>query len=399
MQTVLHVITKFAREAWAGAEQSIVEVSKRLPQHHFKSEVYSTLAFTDVERENIGGASVRRFWGFYLQPGRLWPMRRSEGQTTSAALSPRLLWTLARRSDVALVHLHCHERLTTSVAHVCWRRRIPFVYTIHSLFDPGGHTPPLGLSSLSYEWGVRRANRILAVSPREVRTLRDSYPERADDVLWMPLGVDVAMFGSGDGPGFRREYDIPSGARLMVHVGRLYGVKNQMYSVRLLGELVKRGRDVVLALVGPVFDDAYAAAVRTEIDTLKLRKHVRIIGGLTPDDRRLPAAYNAADVVLVPSKDEAQPLVIFEAFAAGAPVLVSDIENLRGVVVPGQTGEFLPLDWSLEQAATTAERMMTNRSVYTEGVRKKAEAHNWDATTKRLADCYTDVLARNGALR
>jgi 1,2-diacylglycerol 3-alpha-glucosyltransferase len=397
MRTVVHVITKFAHQAWAGAENSIVEISKRLPGYGFKSEVYSILAFSDQRRETIAGIGVRRFRGFYTQPGRLRPMSHAEGQLSVGAVSPALLWSLATNKDVAIVHLHCHERLTTSAAHVCWRRKLPYLYTIHSFYDPSRHAPLLGLPGLSYEWGVRRANRVITVGPRELRTLKSVYPDRARNVLCIPNGVDAEVFGAGDAARFRREYEIPREAALLVHVGRIYGLKNQLYSVRLLAETLRRGADVVLALIGPVFDEAYFRALNSEIDRQELRPRVRLVGGLEPGDWRLASAYRAADLVLLPSEDEAQGLVLLEAWAAGAGVLASNIENLRKFIVPGVTGELLPQDWSLPEAAETVKAMIANRVQYREGTRKAAEKYNWDATAKQIAGCYEDMLEQAGA--
>jgi glycosyltransferase involved in cell wall biosynthesis len=322
-------------------------------------------------------------------------MPRARGELNLAAVSPALLWSLATRRDISLVHLHCHDRLTTAAAHVCWRRKLPFIYTIHSRYDPTRHKPLLGLSGLSYEWGVRRANRIIAVGSREARTLRSLYPDRSTYVVTIPNGVDTELFGSGDAARFRREYGIPPDKPLLVHVGRIYSLKNQIYSVRLLAEMKRGGLDAYLAIVGPSFDDVYFAELNREIDAQGLRSRVLLTGGLRPNDWRLPAAYKAADIALLPSEDEAQGLVLLEAWAAGVGVLASNIENLRDFITPGATGEFLPSDWSLRKAVDTVKSMLANKLRYHTCTRRAAEKYRWDSAITQIAECYSAVLAQS----
>jgi len=83
---------------------------------------------------------------------------------------------------------------------------------------------------------------------------------------------------------------------------------------------------LLLAGSGPLKEELAA-----RIQALGLERHVRLLGRL-PDDR-LPLAYRAADLTVVPTIAlEGFGLIAVESLAAGVPVLVTPVGGLPEVV-------------------------------------------------------------------
>lgn len=97
--------------------------------------------------------------------------------------------------------------------------------------------------------------------------------------------------------------------------------KNQILAVETLAELRRRGRDATLHLCGPVIDAGYHTRLAAAIASAGMARHVVLEGVRSPAE-----IFDRADVILCPSKFEAQPLVFLEALAAGVPVVASRIE-------------------------------------------------------------------------
>lgn len=391
---VLHVIPKFSFDIWAGAESAVWNISRILPSFGYESEVYSITVGSAISDEVIDKIRVRRFRGFY--PGRtgVGLSTRKLAQVGVGAISPGMAISFLCRRDIDLVHLHAHNKLSTMMAHLCRWRGIPYVYTIHSMYTPA--RPPLGLTWASYEWGVRHADKIITVGSTEYGVIRNMYPSRADDVSWIPNGVDLEFFRAGQGQKFRGDHGIGVASRVILQVGRFAAVKNQIYSVKIFERLLAVEPDSYLVLIGSVSEPEYYERLRQEIGHRNLWNRVRIIPGLKPTDLSLASAYDAADLLLLPSLHEAQGMVILEAWATGVPVLASPLSSLSSMIVPGRTGEFLPASGDIEEAVHITRRLLDDRHLYRGHINVAVERYNWREISKQLSGLYDSSLRERG---
>jgi glycosyltransferase involved in cell wall biosynthesis len=122
-------------------------------------------------------------------------------------------------------------------------------------------------------------------------------------------------------------------------VGTIGARKNQ----RVLVEAIRRmtgPRSVFCMFMG----DGDAADLGAAIAAAGLGGRVRV-HGYSRGARRLAAA---ADVLVLPSRSEGQPLAVLEAFCDGTLVLVSDIPELSELVEDGATG----LRFAVDDAAS-----------------------------------------------
>lgn len=128
---------------------------------------------------------------------------------------------------------------------------------------------------------------------------------------------------------------------LLVQVGRLSPEKNHMFTLDVVAALRARGIECKLIIVG---DGLLRPAVERRIEELELEGAVHLTGWLDN-----PYPYIAlADVMMLPSHHEGQPMVILEAQTLGTPVVGSAIPGLEAMGSAGP-GTLLPLDvevWS-----------------------------------------------------
>jgi glycosyltransferase involved in cell wall biosynthesis len=148
----------------------------------------------------------------------------------------------------------------------------------------------------------------------------------------LPHGVDLARF--------RATAPVPGDSLRLLAVGRL--VEKKGFAV-LIAALRDMPGPVTARIVGggPLLGALGRAASEADLDD-----RVRLTGALTHDE--LPAAYAAADVVVVPSVRDAHgdcdglPNVVLEAMACGRPVVASDIAAIPTAVRDGETGLLVP---------------------------------------------------------
>ncbi len=154
---------------------------------------------------------------------------------------------------------------------------------------------------------------------------------RGDQVV-IPNGADAAEF-AGAAAQFRARYGIKA-RHLLLHVGNHHRVKGHSDLLRVLNEL--QGLDAAVVIIGEDPGgwgrcwEACARAARREPRFVSLRH-------LSRTD--VVSAFLDADLVLLPSRFEAAPLVLVEAMAAGVPFVSYDVGNARtlpgGIVVRG----------------------------------------------------------------
>jgi len=92
---------------------------------------------------------------------------------------------------------------------------------------------------------------------------------------------------------------------------------------------------VHLIVVGPL-----TSAYEQQAKNLGVSGRVHFVGFTSEIERY----YSAADIFVLPSRNEALPLVVIQALATGLPVILSDFASAKEVCVDGETGFIVKRD-------------------------------------------------------
>jgi len=175
---------------------------------------------------------------------------------------------------------------------------------------------------------LRRAARILALSPYTRRRILEFAPEVADRVDLALVPVDAARFAPSD--------QQPRG-RYLLAVGRINDPrKNTGLLLEAFALVRQQHPDLTLALAG----DAPGEALLERRDRLGLGDAVDFRGEVSAE--ALLDLYRGAQLFLIGSTQEGLGIVMLEAMAAGTPVVATDCGGPEGIVVAGQTGALVP---------------------------------------------------------
>ena len=229
----------------------------------------------------------------------------------------QLVADLCRRVRPTVVHTHGY-RPDVVDAGAARAAAVPVVSTVHG-FTRGGWRNRL------YEWMQRRALRssdhVVAVSRAIADELRAAgvRPERLSVVpnAWRPVGPLL------DRAAARRELGVPLAGPLIGWVGRLSQEKGPDLLVEGLASLRDRAWHCAVIGAGPQRDAVTALAqARGVADRITWC-------GPVPNAAR---CYRAFDVLLLSSRTEGTPIVLFEAMAAGVPIVAADVGGVADVV-------------------------------------------------------------------
>jgi glycosyltransferase involved in cell wall biosynthesis len=140
--------------------------------------------------------------------------------------------------------------------------------------------------------------------------------------------------------------------RELLSVGRLDREKNPLLLIETISALRERDPDQGwrLTVVG---DGPLAGEMQDRLQQLGLADAVEI-RGYVPIDGELPALYRSADAFLHVSWTEGVPQVLFESFAAGLPVVATDVGGVARAV--GEAALLIP-PGDADAAATALQRI------------------------------------------
>jgi glycosyltransferase involved in cell wall biosynthesis len=125
--------------------------------------------------------------------------------------------------------------------------------------------------------------------------------------------------------------------RYILFIGRFEDpIKRISNLIRAFSSLTGELQNVDLLIVGDGPDSRKLHALAEEM----VPGRIHFTGWVSKCEEKA-AIYNASDLLVLPSRSEASPAVIGEAFACGTPVLASDVGAISDMVINGKTGWLL----------------------------------------------------------
>lgn len=171
----------------------------------------------------------------------------------------------------------------------------------------------------------------------------------------------------------------------LLQIGYFCKGKNQLFSLRLLDHLRKKGVDAHLLLIGYPNEQRYLEEMEALIAQCDLGEHISF---LPPDfDKR--EAFAKADYCLLPSESEGLPLVALESQAAGVPCLMSDNISTDSDV---GAGFFLPHD-NLEKWAVA---ILEGVKIDTDRLERDLQKISTQAYVDNIRKVYQQAIEEKG---
>ncbi|MFI0940819.1 glycosyltransferase [Streptomyces sp. NPDC021020] len=312
-----------------------------------------------------------------------WDARRAPGPRLAREVAAAARAVREARPD--LVHLHSAK--AGLAGRLALRGALPTVFQPHAWsFDAVGG--PTARAARAWErYAARWADRVLCVSDAERRAgLAAGVRAR-----WAVVrnGVDLARFTPAADPAAVRAAlpalsDTGPGTPLVVCVGRLCPQKGQDVLLRAWPAVAAAMPEARLVLVGDGPD------------------RPRLLAGAGPGVLLAGAArdtvpwYQAADVVVLPSRWEGMALAPLEAMACGRPVVTTDVSGAREALHPRDVGDCVVPVGDPAALAAALLRLLANRPLRTAAsLRALAHArahHDAARTAADVAALYQDVL-------
>jgi glycosyltransferase involved in cell wall biosynthesis len=302
---------------------------------------------------------------------------------------PRLIRLMRRRQVDAVVTVGAGDTMFwTRLAG--WWAKVPVVIS--------------ALHSTGWPDAVGRLNRLLtpltdgfvAVAREHGRYLVEAERFPPDKVQVIPNGVDVERFRPSSAARIRvrRELGIGDDVPVCGIVAALRPEKNHELFLAAAARVRQDWPQAVFLVIG---DGSEREKLQRTARAAQLGNNVRFLGNRSD----VPDLLAALDVFSLTSHNEANPVSILEALAAGLPVVATRVGSVGESVTDGVTG-YLVAPGDVEALAGRWDRLFSDRAAArqmgTEGRRAVMDRWSLDAMVTGYQDLIQGIYARKVAV-
>jgi len=241
--------------------------------------------------------------------------------------------------SIDIIHLINHWTLLNALVYIIARRlKKPYVVC------PAGSLPYHKRSEKIKKYYnlligyriIRNANGYIAISPDEIGQFRE-YGIHADNISLIPNGINIDDFHDVHENTFRKKFKIGD-KPFVLFMGRLTSIKGPDLLLRAFCKVINsKNIDYHLVFAGP--DEGMLPELKEISQKQGVDDKVHFIEYVGGIDK--VSAYYEADLLVIPSRQEAMSIVVLEAGITGTPALLTDrcgfniIEDIHGgKVVP-----------------------------------------------------------------
>jgi glycosyltransferase involved in cell wall biosynthesis len=282
------------------------------------------------------------------------------------------------------------ESYVWDVPEIAHRRGVPVVQLIRggtqtcALLD--GRYPPGPAHELLTKF--RGPRRLVSVSRHLAEgfvrlglSSIETIANFVDTDAFAPRPKDVALL-----EGLR----IPPDGIVTMFVGNLKARKRPLDVVAAAVIAAPRDPRLTYVVVG---DGSFRDAMQAECRRHGLADRFRFVGWV--EYETVPAYFNVADIVVMPSEAEGLSRVYLEAQASGAVLVASDIPAAREVVDDGKTGLLFRLGVAedLAEKIMLAARDAELRGKISAAGRQRVRVNSLDAVSRQYSQLFREVAA------
>jgi glycosyltransferase involved in cell wall biosynthesis len=295
--------------------------------------------------------------------------------------------------NVDIVHLMGHWSILNAMVFIaCKLAKKPYVVC------PAGALPIFGRSKfLKFIYNcvigykiIKNAYAHIAITDDE-RDHFKAYAVERNQVKIISNGVNVSDYVAEDNHSFRANFGLGS-QPFVLFLGRLNIIKGP----DLLLEAFAKGQhlwpDWHLVFAGP--DGGLQEMLKTTAKNSSISDRIHFIGYVGGEDKS--KAYHAANLMVIPSRQEAMSIVVLESGISGTPVLLTyqcgfnDVANTGGGMVTDASVE------SLYSALTVLLKDTSNLKLMGLELKKFVQnKYTWDIVVEKYVDLYSKLLNKN----
>ena len=239
----------------------------------------------------------------------------------------------------------------------------------------------------------RMATLVVTVSGYSAKKIVELYDVDEKKIRIVPNGVDTQRFKPTNDCGKVRDRINRDSKHLVLFVGNLIPRKGLYFLIEAAKQVTKESKETKFVVVG---DGPLKHHLISYARELGIRN--KLIFMQNVDDVTLPAIYNCADILVLPSIQEGQGITLLEAQSTAKPVVAFNVSAIDEVVKNKETGLLIKPD-SHELADTILNLLsdkLLREKMGRSGRQFVKEKFSVDVCAKKMGQVYSEVTKNVG---
>jgi len=242
----------------------------------------------------------------------------------------RVLRREAFQFDLVHAHMSPFVKLGVDVAQ---RSGKPVVATVHDSHD----WMVSNLQTPVINGALRECDALIRVNPLDIEEL-ESATDGNVPIHYIPNGFDDSMSPSATRAELLKKHALPDNRPIFVSVARWIERKDPLILLDAMNALRPLCETMpLLCLIG---EDPSGGRIEVRVKEHGLEQDVLLLGQKSPQE--VLEYMRASTAVLLYSRSEGNPTVMFEALGCGRPYIGSDVGGVSSIISDPRLGRFGP---------------------------------------------------------
>ncbi|MBW8000538.1 MAG: glycosyltransferase family 4 protein [Planctomycetes bacterium] len=276
------------------------------------------------------------------------------------------------------------------------RPRPKIVHTIHGLAFHSYQSQLLNKFYIAIKKAAaKRTDFFISVSDAMAREAMSVGIGQKDKFVTAPSAVEKEIFlkpcSDEEKIEFRRKYDIPKDAVVLITIARLVKMKGHSYIVESAKKLSKRFDNVIWLFVGDGID---AGEIKKQIHDAGLAERFRFTGLVPPEE--IPLAVGSSEILLHCSLREAFGRIFLQGMLCGKPVIAFNLDAAPEIIneSTGRLVEPENIEHLIEACRELIEDEQLRNQLGENGREFAAEKFSPEAMVDTIEEVYRKVLEK-----
>jgi glycosyltransferase involved in cell wall biosynthesis len=233
---------------------------------------------------------------------------------------------------------------------------------------------------------LRMNDAIIVTSPAWIEVINNILGDTRIPVYPLPNGYEAKVFFPLPIAECREKLNLPKNIRILVTIGHLEDYKGHKYLIDAIKLLVPEKKDIAAYVIGK---GSLKDNLTKQIQENKLEDHVILAGGDKSDDE-IPLWMNACDIFVLPSLNEGNPTVMFEALGCSKPFVGTRVGGVPEIIVSESYG--LLVEPANSKDLADKIKAALEKDWNKQEISQYASQFTWENISKRMITIYESVI-------